>query len=100
MTFIFWLILLLLGAAGIFLIVSQFMNRRAPNLLSIRGRARLEKWHASDPRHVNFDLYIGDQEFDGDSSTAKVIVAGAEYVVYYLSGVEEIVSIELVSTAV
>jgi hypothetical protein len=94
---IFGLFLLLLGAAGIFLIVSQFIKRKSYKLLNIRGRARLEKGHGNDYRHVYYDLYINNQEFDGSSSIPNVIISGAEYIVYYLEGVEEIVSVELIS---
>jgi hypothetical protein len=47
---------------------------------------------------VYYDLYINDEEFDGDGDHfPKAIIEGAEYIVYYTKGAQQIVSAELVS---
>ncbi len=95
----FGLVGLAFAAGGIFMIVSQFINRGEFKLLSIRGRAHLKAGHGNRYSHVYYDLYINDQEFDGNETMNKVIISGAEYIVYYIDKVEEIVSVELVSDA-
>ena len=94
---IFGLFLLASGVAGVFLIVSQFLKIKPYKLVSIRGLARLEKGHGNRFSHVYYDLHINNQQFDGDSTLNKVIVQGAEYIVYYLESNAEIMSIEKVS---
>lgn len=94
---IFGLFLLAIGVAGVFLIVSQFLKIKPYKLVSIRGLARLEKGHGNRFSHVYYDLHINNQQFDGDSTLNKVIVQGAEYIVYYLESNAEIMSIEKVS---
>ena len=97
---IFGLIVLAMAGWGIYLIVSQFMGKTQNKLLTIRGKARLVKGTSRGSNHrsfVYYDLYINEQEFDGDGALDKVIIQGAEYIVYYIEGVAEIVSIELVS---
>ncbi|HNB53164.1 MAG TPA: hypothetical protein PK530_14535 [Anaerolineales bacterium] len=84
-----------LGVAGMILIVSQLINKTKFTLISIRGRARLEKGHGDRRSHVYYDLYIHEKQFDGDSTMNKAIIPGAEYTVYYLEGVDQIMSIEL-----
>lgn len=93
---IFGLFLLAIGIAGVFLIVSQLLKIKPYKLVSIRGHARLEKGHGNRFRHVYYDLHINDQQFDGDSTLNKVVVQGAEYIVYYLENNAEIMSIEKV----
>jgi hypothetical protein len=94
---IFGLFLLAIGIAGIFLIVSQFLKIKPYKLVSIRGRARLEKGHGRRFSHVYYDLHINEQQFDGDSTMNKVISQGVEYIVYYLESNAEIMSIEKAS---
>ena len=95
---VFGVLMAALAPVGIFLIVSQFLHRRRYRLQHRRGRARLEKGRGNSQfGQVYYDLYIDDQEFDGDSSLIELIVPGAEYSVYFLEGVEEIVAIELIS---
>ena len=70
-------------------------------LLTVRGPARFEQGETSN-RHrsgtVYYDLYINDQEFDGDGDHfPKTMIEGAEYIVYYTKGSQQIVSAELVS---
>jgi hypothetical protein len=96
---IFGLFLLVIGAAGVFLIVSQFLKIKPYKLVSVRGRARLEEGHSRRFTHIYYDLYINEQEFDGDSALNKVIIQGSEYMVYYLESNAEIMSIELISNA-
>lgn len=84
-----------LGIAGVVLIVSQFLNKTKFTLTSIRGRARLEEGHGDRRSHVYYDLYIHEKQFDGDSTMNKAIISGAEYTVYYLEGVDQIMSVEL-----
>ncbi len=80
---------------GLFLIVSQFFNSpRSFKVLSVRGPARLEKGTMSRSERAYYDLYINDKQFDGDGSMPNVIQAGTEYIVYYLSTTEDIVSVE------
>ncbi len=85
---------LLLAGAGAFVVVSQFIKHRPFKVLSVRGPARLESGTVGSARHVYYDLYINDQEFDGDGSMPNVIQEGAEYIVYYLNTTEEILSVE------
>ncbi len=85
---------LLLAAAGIFLIVSQFIKHKPFKVLSVRGPARLERGTISHSQRAYYDLYINDQEFDGDGSMPNLIQEGAEYIVYYLNTTEEIISVE------
>ena len=95
---VFGLLMAALAPIGIFLIVSQFLNRKSYRLQHRRGRARLKMGRGNSQfGHVYYDLYIDDQEFDGDSSLIDLIDPGAEYSVYFLEGVEEIVSIELIA---
>jgi hypothetical protein len=95
---VFGLLMAALAPAGIFLIVSQFLNRKSYRVQHRRGRARLKMGRGNSQfGHVYYDLYIDDQEFDGDSSLIEIIAPGAEYSVYFLEGVEEIVAIELIS---
>ncbi len=92
------LILLALAGAGVFMIISQFMGKKK-TLLSVRGKARLEKGIARGGNRRSsayHDLYIDDQEFDGDGTIDKAIIRGAEYIVYYMDGINEIMSVELV----
>lgn len=93
---VFGLFLLAVGVAGIFLIVSQLLKTKPYKLVSIRGHARLEKGHGNRFSHVYYDLHINNQQFDGDSTLNKVVVQGAEYIVYYLESNAEIMSIEKV----
>lgn len=90
----FGLFLLAVGFAGIFLIVSQFLKIKPYKLIKVRGKARLEKGHGNRFRHTYYDLYIGEQQFDGDSTLNKVIFQGDEYIVYYLESNAEIMSVE------
>ncbi len=85
---------LLLAAAGIFLIVSQFIKHKPFKVLSVRGPARLEKGTMSHSQRAYYDLYINDQEFDGDGSMPNLIQQGVEYIVYYLNTTQEIISVE------
>lgn len=94
---VFGLVLLALGAAGIFLIVSQFIGKVNFKLLSVRGRANLIRGFSDRHSRVYYDLNVGGVQFDGDNSMHKVIIQDAEYIVYYLEGVYRIMSIELVS---
>ena len=70
-------------------------------LLSVRGPARFERGATSSRHHnrsVYFDLYINDEEFDGDGDHfPKSMIEGAEYIVYYTRGSQQIISAELVS---
>ena len=70
-------------------------------LLSVRGPARFEQGETSSRRHSGstyYDLYINDEEFDGDGDHfLRTMIAGAEYIVYYTKGSQQIVSAELVS---
>jgi len=78
------------------------MGKTRDKLLTVRGKARLVKGtgRGSNRRSsVYHDLYINEQEFDGDGALDKVIVPGAEYVVYYIEGVNEIMSAELVTSS-
>ena len=96
---LFALVLLAVASGGIFLIVSQLMGRTKA-LLNVRGEARLEKGIArgSNKRSsVYYDLHINDQAFDGDGTIDKAIIRGAEYIVYYIEGINEIMSVELVT---
>lgn len=94
---VFGLVLLALGAAGIFLIVSQFIGKANFKLLSVRGRANLIRGFSDRHSRVYYDLNVDGVQFDGDNSMHKVIIQDAEYIVYYLEGVYRIMSIELVS---
>ena len=98
---VFALILLGMAGVGIFMIVGQFVGRKKNALTSVRGQARLEKGHTSSTDHHSpaeyYDLYIGEEEFDGEGSWDKAIIRGAEYIVYYMDGINEIMSVELVS---
>ena len=94
---IFGLFLLAIGVAGVFLIISQLLKVKPYKLVSIRGHARLEKGHGNRFSHVYYDLHINNQQFDGNGTLNKVIVQGAEYIVYYLENNTEIMSIEKVS---
>lgn len=91
------LLMLAMIAGGIFLIVSQLMGKNKYKLLSIRGRANLIKGYGDRRSHVYYDLHINGHEFDGNDSTNKAIIQDAEYIVYYIEGTDEIMSIELVS---
>lgn len=93
---IFGLILLGLGAAGIFLIVSQFIGKADYALQQVRGRANLIKGYSDRRSHVYYDLNVDGIQFDGDGSMNKAIIQDAEYVVYYLDKVYRVMSIELV----
>jgi hypothetical protein len=84
---------LLLAGAGAFLVGSQFIKHKAFQVLNIRGPARLESGTARSGGRVYYDLYINDQQFDGDGTMPKVIQEGAVYVVYYLNTTEEILSV-------
>ncbi len=86
-----------IGVAGVFLIVSQLLRIKPYKLASVRGLARLEKGHGDRYRHIYYDLHIKNQQFDGDSTLNKVIIQGAEYIVYYLESNSEIMSIEKIS---
>lgn len=94
---IFGLFALAMVAGGVFLIVSQFIGKNNTKLLNIRGRANLVKGYGDRTTHAYYDLHINGHEFDGNSTTNKAIIQDAEYIVYYIEGVEEIMSIELVS---
>lgn len=91
------LFLLVIGIAGIVLIVSQFIKSKPYKLVSVRGHARLEKGHGNRFNHIYYDLYIDEQEFDGDSTMNKVITQGAEYIVYFLESNAQIMSIEKIT---
>ncbi len=85
---------LLLAGAGAFLVVSQFIKHRPFKVLSVRGPARFESGIVGSSQRAYHDLYINNQEFDGDGTMPSVIQEGAEYVVYYLNTTEEILSVE------
>jgi hypothetical protein len=93
---IFGLIVLAMAAGGIFLIGSQIFAKNEFKLVSIRGRANLIKGYGDRSSHVYYDLHINGHEFDGDGSLNKAIIQDAEYVVYYIEGVERIMSVELI----
>ena len=89
------------GIPAILCIVLSISSTPQLKLLSVRGPARFERGVTSR-RHrtgsVYFDLYINDQEFDGDGDHfPKTMIANAEYIVYYTKGSQQIVSAELVS---
>jgi hypothetical protein len=88
---------LALAGGGLFLIVSQFLKSKKLALVSVRGRARLQKWSGKRTSQDSYSLYIDELEFDGTHSMPNAIIEGAEYIVYYLDGVDEIQSVELVS---
>ncbi len=85
---------LLLAGAGGFLIVSQFIKHKPFKVLSVRGPARFESGTVGSAGRLYHDLYINDQEFDGDGTMPNVIQEGADYIVYYLNTTEEILSVE------
>ncbi len=85
---------LLLAGAGAFLVVSQFIKHKPFQVKSVRGPARLESGTVGHAQRAYYDLYINDQQFDGDGTMPHVIQEGAEYVVYYLNTTEEILSVE------
>jgi hypothetical protein len=96
---LFALVLLGLAGGGIYLIVSQLFMGKKKALVSVRGEARLTKGIARGSNRrssVYHDLHIGDQEFDGDAGMDQAIIRDAEYVVYYIEGINEIMSVELV----
>lgn len=45
-------------------------------------------------QHAYHDLYINDQEFDGDGKMPNVIQEGTEHIVYYMNTTEEILAVE------
>ena len=97
---VFGLIVLAMAGWGIFLIVSQIRGKAPNKLLTVRGKARLVKGTARGSNRrssVYYDLHINDQEFDGDGGMDKAIISGAEYIVFYLEGIAEILSVELIS---
>jgi len=96
---LFGLVVLGMAGAGIYLIVSQFMGKTQNKLVNVRGQARLVKGHTSRRYRVYYDLHINEQEFDGDDTMNKAIIPGAEYIVYYIEGVNVIMSAELVSAS-
>ncbi len=93
------LIALAMAGAGVYLIVSQLRGKAPNTLMNVRGKAQLVKGHTSRRYRVYYDLHINEQEFDGDGTIDKAIIQGAEYVVYYLDGVGQIMSVELISEA-
>jgi hypothetical protein len=91
------------GIPAILCIVLSISSTPQFKLLSVRGPARFEKGETFSRRHrgsVYYDLYINDEEFDGDGDHfPNTMIAGAEYIVYYTKGSQQIVSAELVSDA-
>ncbi len=85
---------LLLAAAGVFLIVSQYIKHKPFKVLSVRGPARLERGQVRANARPYYDLYINEQQFDGDGSMPNLIQQGVEYIVYYLNTTEEILAVE------
>ena len=89
------------GIPAIVCIVLSISSTPQFTLLSVRGPARFERGKTSSRRRsssVYYDLYINDQEFDGDGDHfPKTMIASAEYIVYYTKGSQQIVSAELVS---
>ncbi len=85
---------LLLAGAGIFLIVSQYIKHKPFKVLSVRGVARLERGQVRANARPYYDLYINEQQFDGDGSMPNLIQQGVEYIVYYLNTTEEIIAVE------
>jgi hypothetical protein len=94
---------ILWGIPAILCIVLSISSTPQFKLLTVRGPARFEQGETSN-RHnsgsVYYDLYINDQEFDGDGDHfPRSMIAGAEYIVYYTKGSQQIVSAELVSAS-
>ena len=89
------------GLPAVLCIVLSISSTPQFTLLSVRGSARFEQGTTSSRRHsgsVYYDLYINDEEFDGDGDHfPRTMIAGAEYIVYYTKGSQQIVSAELVS---
>ena len=89
------------GIPAILCIVLSVSSTPQFKLLSVRGPARFEQGETSSRRHrgsVYYDLYINDEEFDGDGDHfPNTMIAGAEYIVYYTKGSQQIVSAELIS---
>jgi hypothetical protein len=90
------------GTLSVFFIVLSISSTPQFKLLNVSGPARFEQGETSHRHHsgsVYYDLYINDEEFDGDGDHfPKTMIAGAEYIVYYTKGSQQIVSAELVST--
>jgi hypothetical protein len=89
------------GIPAVLCIVLSISSTPQLKLLSVRGPARFERGQTSSKHHsrtIYYDLYINDEEFDGDGDHfPKTMIAGAEYIVYYTQGSQQIVSAELIS---
>ena len=89
------------GIPAVLCIILSISSSPQFKLLSARGPARFERGETSRRHHsgsVYYDLYINDQEFDGDGDHfPKTMIDSAEYIVYYTKGSQQIVSAELVS---
>ena len=89
------------GIPGVLLTVLGISSTPQFELLNVRGRAKFVRGTTSRRNRrasVYYDLYINEQEFDGDGDHfPKTLIEGAEYVVYYTKGAQQIVSAELIS---
>jgi hypothetical protein len=89
------------GIPALLCIILSISSTPQLKLLSVRGSARFEQGTTSSRRHrgsTYYDLYINDEEFDGDGDHfPKSMIEGAEYIVYYTKGSQQIVSAELIS---
>jgi hypothetical protein len=89
------------GTPAVLCVVFAISSTPQFKLLTVRGPARFERGETSSSRHrgsVYYDLYIDDEEFDGNGDHfPNIMIAGAEYIVYYTKGSQQIVSAELIS---
>jgi hypothetical protein len=87
---------LIWGGLGYALISSSFAKHQFV-LARVQGRVNIIRTesHGSDhTTHINYELHIGGQEFNVQSSLADVLMQGDEYILYYIADSDEILSAE------
>lgn len=89
---------LIWGGLG-FVLLSTSFSKHQFMLARVQGRANIIRTesHGSDhTTHINYELHIGGQEFNVQSSAGDVIMQGEEYILYYIADSDEILSAETV----
>ncbi len=85
------------GGIGFGLLKSSF-GKHDFKLARVQGNANIVRGESysssSHTTSVYYELHIGGQEFSVEDDTANVITQGEEYIIYYVDGTDEILSVE------
>jgi hypothetical protein len=84
------------GFFGFLVARMALSTRKAPLLKKAEGPVNIVM-EDTDSTDRDYELHVGGETFDADSELADIMMQGDVYAVYYIDGINEIVSAEMLA---